>query len=309
MGEAVAPSGAQYPIADGPYSATITEAGATIRTCDWRDLPVLAGFPADAVCDGAHGQLLAPWPNRVDGGRYAFGGERHQLDVSEPDRDNAIHGLVRWDRWTCETHAPASVTLVHRLLPRPGYPHVLDLRVTYEVGAASGLTVTLTATNAGSGTAPWGAGHHPYLTPGLPSVRDSTLRLPAATYLEADHRMIPRRTVAVDGTVYDLRAGRVIGATPLDPAFGDLARDGDGCARASVTAPDGATTTLWCDEAYPWLQVYTGHGLAPHRRFAAVAVEPMSCPPNAFVTGTDLVSLEPGDSWTGRWGVTYTPAS
>lgn len=309
MPDRVSPSGTQHTLADGLYSATITEAGATIRTCDWRDLPVLAGFPADAVCDGAHGQLLAPWPNRIDHGRYAFGGEQQQLDVSEPSRDNAIHGLVRWDRWACDAQTTGSVTLVHRLLPRPGYPHVVDLRVTYELDAGSGLAVTLTATNAGSTAAPWGAGHHPYLTPGVSSVRDCTLRLPAAEYLEADDRMIPRRTVTVAGTAYDFRAGELIGTTPLDPAFGALTCDGDGLARASVTAPDGAATTLWCDEAYPWLQVYTGHDLAPHRRFAAVAVEPMSCPPNAFVTGTDLVTLEPGATWTGRWGVTYTPAS
>ncbi|MQA01556.1 MAG: aldose epimerase [Streptosporangiales bacterium] len=303
----VPPTGAQFPIVAGPYQAVVTEAGATLRNCTWRGLPVLAGFATDAACDGAHGQLLAPWPNRVDRGRYAFDGVDHQLDVTEPAADNAIHGLVRTARWQPVHHDEATVTLTHRLLAQPGYPFVLDLTVTYALHEETGLTVTTSARNVGGCAAPWGTGHHPYLTPGLPSVRECTLRLPAASYLVADDRHIPRERAPVADTGYDFRTGRVIADHPLDPAFGDLARDADGLAHASVTAPDGATSALWCDTAYPWLQVFTGHTLAPARRFAAVAVEPMSCPPNAFVTGTDLVRLDPGAQWSGRWGVRFRP--
>lgn len=302
------PSGRQFPVSAGAYAATVTEVGATIRTCTWHDLPVVAEFAADAICDGGHGQLLAPWPNRVDRGRYDYGGVTRQLDVTEPDRDNAIHGLVRWEPWRCESHEEDRVTLAHRLFPRPGYPHLLDLRVTYALDDAAGLSVELTATNAGTEPAPWGTGQHPYLTPGTDSVRECTLRLPAASYLVVDDRMIPERSEPVAGTPYDFREGRVIGTTPLDPPFGDLVRGDDGRAVAEVVAPDGARTTLWCDQAYRWLQVFTGHTLAPHRRFQALAVEPMSCPPDAFNSGRDLVVLEPGGSWTGRWGVAYTPA-
>jgi aldose 1-epimerase len=302
------PSGRQYPIGAGPYAAVITEVGATIRTCTWHDLPVVAGFTADAICDGGHGQLLAPWPNRVDRGRYEFGGASRQLDVTEPDKDNAIHGLVRWEPWRCEAHEEHRVTLAYRLYPRPGYPHVLDLRVSYALDASGGLGVETTAVNAGTEPAPWGTGQHPYLTPGTDSVRECTLRLPASSYLVVDDRMIPLRPEPVEGTPYDFREGRVIGTTPLDPPFGDLARDGGGRAVAEVVAPDGACVTLWCDEAYRWLQVFTGHTLAPYRQFQAIAVEPMSCPPDAFNSGQGLVVLDPGESWTGRWGITFTPA-
>ncbi|HEX6445511.1 MAG TPA: aldose 1-epimerase family protein [Streptosporangiales bacterium] len=302
------PSGRQFTIGAGPYAATVTEVGATIRTCTWNDLPLVAGFPADAICDGGHGQLLAPWPNRVDRGRYEFRGASRQLDLTEPDKDNAIHGLVRWEPWHCQAHEESRVTLAHRLYPKPGYPHVLDLRVNYALDASGGLAVETTVANAGTEPAPWGTGQHPYLTPGTESVRECTLRLPASSYLVVDDRMIPLRSEPVEGTPYDFRTGRVIGTTPLDPPFGDLARDGDGRAVAEVVAPDGARATLWCDEAYRWLQVFTGHTLAPYRRFQAIAVEPMSCPPDAFNSGRDLVVLEPGESWTGRWGLAFTPA-
>lgn len=303
-----APSGRQFLLTAGRYAATITEVGATIRTCTWNDLPIIAGFAADAICDGGHGQLLAPWPNRVDHGRYEFHGAARQLDLSEPDNDNAIHGLVRWEPWTCASHEENRVTLAHRLFPRPGYPHVLDLRVTYALDAATGLSVELIAMNAGVDPAPWGTGHHPYLTPGLDSVRECTLRLPASSYLVVDDRMIPQRSEPVGGTAYDFRDGRGIGTTPLDPPFGDLARGEDGHAVAEVVAPDGARTALRCDQSYGWLQVFTGHTLAPYRRFQAIAVEPMSCPPDAYNSGRDLVVLDPAASWTGRWGVAFAPA-
>jgi aldose 1-epimerase len=36
----------------------------------------------------------------------------------------------------------------------------------------------------------------------------------------------------------------------------------------------------------------------------AIAIEPMTCPADAFNTGTGLMVLEPGASWTGSWGIT-----
>jgi aldose 1-epimerase len=46
------------------------------------------------------------------------------------------------------------------------------------------------------------------------------------------------------------------------------------------------------------------------RRRKAVAVEPMTCPPDAFRTGVALIELDPGATWQGRWGLrpeTSTP--
>lgn len=302
----VLPSGRQYDITAGPYAATVTEAGATLRTLSCGDAPLLDGFAAADICDGAHGQLLAPWPNRVDGGTYSFEGDARQLDLTEPSAGNAIHGLVRWDAWTLNSLADNAVSLTHRLLPRPGYPHVLDLRLSYGLDAETGLSVRLAVTNAGQRPAPWGTGQHPYVVPGRHgSVSGCTLRLPAAAYLETDDRGIPVADHAVDGSSLDFNAGAEVGAAPLDQAFGDLRRDPDGLVRVGLADPEGGAVTLWCDEAYRWVQVFTGHTLAPERRFAALAMEPMSCPPNAFVTGRDLVRLEPGESWAGAWGLSH----
>lgn len=299
----VPPSGEQFALTAGPYAATVTEAGATLRELAYVGRPLLAGFAADEVSDMARGQLLAPWPNRVAGGRYELDGEQRQLDVTEPATGCAIHGLVRWDRWTPVARAEDAAELAYRLFPRPGYPHVLDLEIRYDLHAERGLRVTTSVVNVGAAPAPWGAGQHPYLTSALPRLDACTLRVPAGTYLSTDERGIPVGEHPVEGTPYDFRTARPLDGLELDHPFGDLERDERGRAVAELGAPDGAVT-LWCDQAYRWLQVFTG---APPRPYATLAVEPMSCPPNAFVTGRDLVLLEPGEGWSGRWGLAFAP--
>ena len=136
------------------------------------------------------GELLAPWPNRVDRGRYSFGGGDYQLDLSEPANGNAIHGLTRWAGWQAAVSDGAQVLLRHQLLGRPGYPFCLDLAAGYRLGP-DGLTVTVTARNAGSRPAPYGTGHHPYLTAGAPLIDGCELTLPTAAYVPAGERGLP----------------------------------------------------------------------------------------------------------------------
>ena len=93
-------TGTQHDIAAGDYRATITELGAGLRQLSYRDQPVISGYAADEVPPAGAGQLLIPWPNRVDHGRYPFGGSAYQLDLSEPAHGNAIHGLTRFANWT-----------------------------------------------------------------------------------------------------------------------------------------------------------------------------------------------------------------
>ena len=67
-------SGQQFQISAGPYRATVTELGAGLRELLFRDEPVILGYEADELPPAGAGDLLAPWPNRIDGGRYAFDG-------------------------------------------------------------------------------------------------------------------------------------------------------------------------------------------------------------------------------------------
>lgn len=297
-------TGLQFRISAGDYSATVTELGAGLREFRYRDQPVIVGYAPDDLPPGAAGQLLAPWPNRIDGGKYSIGGDTYQLDLSEPTAGNAIHGLTRWAGWQPAGLADDVVQLTHVLYGRPGYPFRLELTAEYRLSAAEGLQVSITASNDGSRPAPYGTGSHPYLTAGTALIDQCELALPAARWLPADERGIPRgQPQDVTGTCYDFREPHLVGAARLDHALTSLAFGEDGRAWAWVSG-GGNRVGLWAGRGYRWLQVFTGDTLDPARRRRAIAIEPMTCPPNAFASGTDLLILQPGDSITHTWGIT-----
>jgi aldose 1-epimerase len=301
-------TGSQHEIAAGDYRATITELGANLRRLHAGDHPLITEYAADEVPPAGAGELLVPWPNRVDHGQYVFDGQTLQLDLSEPAAGNAIHGLTRWTSWQLVEIGPDTAELGLRLLGRPGYPFFLELRARYRLSASDGLEVTVTARNAGRRPAPYGTGSHPYLQAGDGLVDDWRLEVPAGRWQPADNRGIPSGPPQdVTGTPYDFRDGRPIGDTVLDHALTELSRGADGRAWARLSGPLG-TVGLWAGAGYGWLQVFTGDPLGPQQRRRAVAVEPMTCPPNAFVTGQDLITLAPGASVSHHWGVRAWPS-
>ena len=298
------PTGEQYSLQAGDYRVVVAAVGATLREMSYRDRPVIDGFGVTDLADGARGQTLMPWPNRVAGGRYSFGGRTHQLDISEPDRDCAIHGLVRWDGWHPVDRSETTLVLAHRLFAHQGYPFVLDLRMTYELDAGAGLVVRAEATNAGAAPAPYAAGSHPYLTVGTDRIDGCELRVPAGTWLPTDKRGIPTGEAEVAGSPYDFRDFREIGDLEIDYTFTALRRDADQRATLSLRDTDsGRVSSLWVDPAVPYLEVFTGDTLAPARRRRGLGSEPMTAPPNAFATGTGVVVLKPGQTHTATWGI------
>jgi aldose 1-epimerase len=302
-------TGTQYEISAGEYTAVVTELGAGLRSLRHRGKPLLAGYEPDHLPPGGAGQLLAPWPNRVDRGRYSFRGARLQLDLSEPAAGNAIHGLTRWATWVAVAYDPDRIVLYQPLRGRPGYPFCLDIEAEYRLDREDGLRVEIITRNSGRGPAPYGTGSHPYLTAGTRVVDDCELTVPAARWLPIGDRGIPSGPAEdVGGTQYDFRDGRRLADVRLDHPLTGLDRDADGRAWVQLAGPEHGVR-LWADEGYRWLQVFTGDPLdEPHRR-RALAVEPMTCPPNAFVTGTDLLVLEPGETVRHSWGVEVSPAA
>jgi aldose 1-epimerase len=299
-------TGAQFEFAAGDYAATVTELGAGLRALTLNGTPLIRTYAADELPSAGSGQLLAPWPNRIDHGRYSFGGASYQLDISEPAHQSAIHGLTRWASWRITTQAADHVELGLDLLGRPGYPFCLELRASYRLSPHDGLEVTLTARNSGSRAAPFGTGAHPYFIAGPELVDECMLQLPAGRWQPTNERAIPVGAPAdVTGTDYDFRTGRKIGATVLDHALTALTTDIAGVAWARLSG-SAAKIAIWLGPGFRWLQVFTGDPLDEGTRRRALAIEPMTCPPNAFVTGTDLATIGPGDRVAYRWGVQAT---
>ncbi|MEH0843670.1 aldose 1-epimerase family protein [Micromonospora sp. CPCC 205711] len=297
------PSGTQWTISAGGHEAVIVEVGGGLRWYRHDGVDYVDGYEADEICPGSAGQVLAPWPNRIRDGQYTFGGRSLQLDLTEPARHNAMHGLVNWVRWHLVEQSADAVTVGYDLPANPGYPWPLRLRTRWSVGA-DGLRVEHEATNLGAEPAPYGYSMHPYLRlPGVP-VNEMSMRVPGRTRVLLDGRLLPVGATPVAGSEYDYTAPRPIGEAVLDLAFGDVVRDDDGGSAVTLAAPDGATSVhVWADREFGWWQVFTGDTLTGERHRRSVAVEPMTCPADAFRSGKDVIELEPGVTWRGAWGV------
>ncbi|AEV81449.1 aldose 1-epimerase [Actinoplanes sp. SE50] len=303
MTETAAKSGVQWSIEADGRRAVLAEVGGTLRSFSSGGVELLDGFSVDEISPGSAGQILAPWPNRIRDGRYTFGEQTYQLALTEPARHNAIHGLVNWARWRATEHTASAVTLEYDLPAQVGYPWPLTLRTRWSV-SAEGLRCAQEVVNTGDAAAPWGYSVHPYLRlPGV-SVEDTVLTVPARTRILADNRLLPLGAVKVAGTEFDYAEPRRIGTAILDTTFGDIDFGPDGLTEVVLADPSSdAKIVVWADEKFKYWQVFSGDTLHGERHRRSVAVEPMTCPPDAFRSGRDLVTLAPGETWTTAWGI------
>jgi len=264
--------------------------------------PIAEG-DAPVMCNGIH---LSPWPNRVRDAVWSYQGAEQKLDITEPERHTALHGLLQFTDFDVVEQTDDSVTLGAFIPPQHGWPFALDIEVEYRA-VADGVRVTHRATNRSAVAAPYATGSHPYLRIGDGGVEELTVTVSSARYIAVDERLNPIETRSVEGTRFDLRAGVPFRELDLDTAYADVELvDG---ASAWLTAPDGSTLALLQDADWSYSQVFTtdlfnqGGG-----RRAAVAVEPMTAPPDALNSGEGLIWIEPGATWSGSWGLRYRSA-
>lgn len=288
-------------ISDGPARAVVERIGAGLRSFEVDDVPYVETYAAGEHPPMGSGAVLVPWPNRTAGAQWTLDGEVRRLEVTEPARGNAIHGLVRRAEWDVIAHTGSLLSLEINVDVQPGWPVPLRVTISYALDE-HGLTVTHGVHNVGDRPTPIGVGTHPYPRAGASATDDCTLRLAANTVLPLDSdRMVPLGpAVDVTGTEYDFRTARSLRGVALDTAFGGCEPGADGLVHHVLVGPDGGVE-LWADSDFRWVQVYTPDGLPGRGR--AVAIEPMTCPPDALNSGIDLIMLAPGETWAGRWGL------
>jgi aldose 1-epimerase len=291
---------AEVALVSGDARLVVDLRGGGLRALTVGGWDVLDGYPAGTVPVGRRGGVLLPWPNRLRDGQWTWEGRQLQLDVAAPGKP-AVHGLVTWQSWSVLARHSDAVTVGTVVEARPGYPFRLAAAVDTLL-ARDRLTVTARVRNAGDRAAPFGVGMHPYLWVGATEdggIGDAELTVPARTALDLDGGLPTGTRRSFDGAV-----GR-IGERALDDAVTDLDRDDDGWARVRLRGATG-TLELAVDRSWPWLQVYSGDTLPEGQRRRSLAVEPMTCPPNALADGVDLVVLDPGESWAGTWTLSWT---
>ncbi|MFJ4222994.1 aldose 1-epimerase family protein [Microbacterium sp. NPDC089695] len=289
----------------GRYRASIASVGATVRMLQHDGVDLVVPFGADEIRPAMRGALLVPWPNRIADGEYVFGGAVHRLPQNETETRTAAHGLVAWSDFAVVESAVDRAVLSAVVAPQPGYPWRLRIDVEFRLGP-DGLAQEVAVTNESGTAAPVGLGGHPYLTAGSAGARSIdalTFELHAErVLLVTEDRMLPDRLIAVEDDVArrDFRRPRRLGDTVVNNAFTGLALR-DGRHRARLTDDEGRGVEVEWDARCPWAQVYTAdHGDgAAHR--AGLAVEPTSCPPDAFRSGRDLIIVPPGGSAGAGW--------
>jgi aldose 1-epimerase len=277
-----------------------------VRVLQHRGRDLIVPFPAGGPNPDYRGVVVAPWPNRIPDGQYSFDGVDYQLPVNEAGRQSALHGFTPELDWKLESRTEFTLDLSCSIEPTPGYPFALSVTAHYRLGG-DGLHTAVTAANVGERAAPYGVCPHPYLLAGPAALDEWSLEVPAGTFLEVTaRRLLPLATRPVAGHEYDFREGRVVGSTAIDHAFTDIAFDGEGEARVVVRDPCGTGVGMAWDRSCGWVQLYTGDTKPPLPNRLGLAVEPMTCPPDAFNAGTDLVRLEPGASHGSAWRIFAT---
>ncbi|WP_136611824.1 aldose 1-epimerase family protein [Sinomonas albida] len=308
----------EFELRAGDYTAVVTAHAGALRKLTYRGRDLVVPFAQGGPIPDYRGIIAAPWPNRLADGEYTYDGATHHVPLNEPERGCALHGFAFTREWSLVRVDERSVTLAISLNgpgsgDEPGYPFDVRLEASYALdGGASpeagGLTWEVRASNAGADAAPYGVCPHPYLIAGESPLDEWILELPADTYLEVTpDRLLPVGERPLAGHAFDFRAARPLGATQIDHAFTDIAFDDDGAARVLVRDPVHRTGVgmAW-DRTCPWIQVHTADKLPPAPNRLGLAVEPMTCPPDAFTSGTDVIRLEPGASHKATWRIFAT---
>jgi aldose 1-epimerase len=290
------PTGTQVHLQSGDVTAQIAQVGASLRSLRVGGVDLVTPYPLDIPTPSCSGVVLTPWPNRVRDGLWDDEGTARQLAITEPKFQNASHGLLRFTAYEID-QTDVAATLRATVFPQTGYPYLLETSVTYLL-TESGVDVVHVLTNRSAEPAPVALGTHPFLTIGDVNTHDLVLRVPAQTAFETDERMLPTGSRPAEAA---LRDGIRLGDTTLDTGFADLARDGDGLVRTTLTAPDGRRLTLWQGEGFDFVQAFTTSKYPGHE--LAVAIEPMTAPADALNSGLGIRRLAPGESWTLRWGI------
>ncbi|MEE1619920.1 aldose 1-epimerase family protein [Zafaria sp. Z1313] len=293
-------TGRRFVIRNGGAEAEIASLAAALRGYRRQGVELAEPFGPDELPPMGSGILLAPWGNRIEDGRWTLDGAVQQLDITEPSRGHASHGLLRNTGYHALAQEPGQLLLGAEIFPQHGFPFRMTHTVRYRLDDDGHLHVEQDLVNHSRAVAPAALGAHPYLRIGDVPTERLRLTVPATRYLQADERLIPRAVAPLDGE-HDFTRGRALDGILLDCAFTGLEADADGLVRHRLEAPDGRAAALWTDDAFPYVHIFVTNQY--RGRPLAVAIEPMTAPANAFNSGDGLRWLAPGGRLTARWGI------
>jgi aldose 1-epimerase len=256
--------------------------------------------------------ILFPFPNRVPGGRYRYGGRDLQLDLNERGRPNHIHGFVRQLPWTvADAAADGDSAWQRSTIALQDHPEVtrqypFPCRLTVTTRLRDGVLVhEAEVENLGSSRLPMGYGIHPWFRAARGAAREDTaVRIGSRSFWELKDQIPTGRIVeAPSGSARDLRDWRALGGAEYDDVFATPRRRADGWSDARVRySASGLEITVEASQAFREWVLFAPPGQD------ALCLEPYTGVTNAVNLGfagvdAGLVELEPGERWRGVVGI------
>ena len=290
-------------------TASISTAGAALKrlTVGGTDLiTITVGHEPNPYADGV---VMAPWANRIDGGRWNLAGQELQLEITDPSMNNAIHGLVSKSVFEIVAQAESHVTLKTLLPPSAGYPFNLEITVAYEL-TSDGINVKHDAKNLSDAAAPFVIGAHPYFQISGTPTEDLEIKSSVKTVDLVNERKIPISRQDISGSEFDITEWRKLSTCNFDHGFSNLVRDSDGRGHHLLRSPSGDVLDIWQSAEMKYAFIFTPDFFtnnADQTPRTAIAIEPQTGPANAFNSQEDLIWLEPNQVFEASWGVQYTP--
>lgn len=292
-------------------SATISTAGAALKrlTVGGTDLiTITTGHELNPYADGL---VMAPWANRIDGGKWKLDGQELQLEINDPSMNNAIHGLVGEAVFEISNQTESSVTLAALIQPTSGYPFNLEISVTYEL-TSDGIDVKHHAKNLSENAAPFVVGAHPYLQISGTPTEELEIKSSVRTVDLVNERKIPIGKQDISGSEFDITDWRELSTCDFDHGFSNLVRDSNGRAHHLLRSPSGEVLEIWQSSEMKYAFIFTPDfytNNADETPRTAIAIEPQTGPANAFNSKEGLIWIEPNQAFDASWGLVFTPAS
>jgi aldose 1-epimerase len=282
-------------------SAIISPVGAGILALELSGIKVIEQLAEDRP-ELYAGVVLAPWSSRIAAGKYSLpDGRNLEVPINEPERNNALHGLVYNRSFEIKRSSDSAVELTIDITESAGYPFALKLALSYELEDGE-LFVSFAVRNLSNQKAPFGIAFHPYLSTSW-AKGPVLLQSDAKTVLDLDSNLIATGKIPTASSAKDLSVGKKVVAAGLDDDYTDLYFE-KGIATTKLLTEDGSGVEVWQEDIFKHIVVYTTDSFETDSGLiSAVAIEPSTSEVNAFNSKQDLIWLEPNQTRSGSWGI------
>ena len=282
-------------------SAIISPVGAGILALELSGIKVIEQLAEDRP-ELYAGVVLAPWSSRIAAGKYSLpDGRNLEVPINEPERNNALHGLVYNRSFEIKRSSDSAVELTIDITESAGYPFALKLALSYELEDGE-LFVSFAVRNLANQKAPFGIAFHPYLSTSW-AKGPVLLQSDAQTVLDLDSNLIATGKIPTAASAKDLSVGKKVVAAGLDDDYTDLYFE-KGIATTKLLTEDGSGVEVWQEDIFKHIVVYTTDSFETDSGLiSAVAIEPSTSEVNAFNSKQDLIWLEPNQTRSGSWGI------